>query len=230
MVADAVIAGFRHQDDSPTSLSMFRDSLAKLLRGEIPEQDCQAQAVHVANGSAMVQRACDILLAQDSPPPATSSNWKFPSPPSHRRNWTHEEDIRLLSGVLKHGILDWSKVAACVGNGRVRGQCAQRWFRGLDPVIRREKWTPEEDLKLMQLVQEIGSRNWMQISKHMQGRNDVQCRYRYHLLLKPHMKPEQITEPMPEDPKEKPPTLNTMDLLLEEEWDRTAGFEWWPAP
>ncbi|KAK8871737.1 hypothetical protein M9Y10_007477 [Tritrichomonas musculus] len=51
----------------------------------------------------------------------------------------------------------------------------------------RRKFTPQEDEKLKSLIYQIGSCNWIQISKLMPGRTAKQCRDRYcNYLSEPH--------------------------------------------
>ena len=99
------------------------------------------------------------------------------------RPWTLREDNRLLAGMALFG-LDWTKVAEFVGNGRSRGQCSQRWVRGLNPKISKETWTVEEEKKLIKLVEENGQKCWSRISQLMGNRSDVQCRYMFRQITR----------------------------------------------
>jgi hypothetical protein len=100
------------------------------------------------------------------------------------RSWTSAEDLRLLSGILRFGIEDWSQIAAFVGSGRSKSQCHQRWTRGLDPRIIKATWTPQQDELLLMLVALYGQKGWTRISIGLGNRCDVQCRYRYNVLKK----------------------------------------------
>lgn len=101
----------------------------------------------------------------------------------HGRNrsmpWTSNEDELLLAGIYRYGVSEWQKVASFVGNGRTRSQCGQRWIRCLNPNMKRDKWTKEEDLQLFHLVQIHGVHSWAKIAKEIGNRTDVQCRYRF---------------------------------------------------
>ena len=110
----------------------------------------------------------------------------LPTEPQRRktRTWSSQEDQRLIQAVGKFGIDNWSHVANYVGNGRTRAQCAQRWNRGLDPRISRDQWTPEEENKLMELVECQQIKGWTHIANEMGNRSDVQCRYHYLQMKK----------------------------------------------
>jgi hypothetical protein len=49
--------------------------------------------------------------------------------------------------------------------------------------LRRQKFTPDEDARLCNLVLQFGMRDWVTISQHMTGRNARQCRHRYKNYL-----------------------------------------------
>jgi len=48
-------------------------------------------------------------------------------------------------------------------------QIRERFINKLDPKIKREEWTDEEDRKIIMLYSSIG-RKWSEISKHLTGR------------------------------------------------------------
>jgi hypothetical protein len=105
-----------------------------------------------------------------------------PSDGNHRQRaaaWSADEDDRLLAGIYHYGLTDWLRVAQFVGGGRSRAQCGQRWLRCLDPSKKKDKWLPEEDQKLISLVELYGNRSWAKIARELGTRTDVQCRYRY---------------------------------------------------
>jgi myb proto-oncogene protein len=58
--------------------------------------------------------------------------------------WTREEDDILRQMVEEHGAKNWSAIAAALP-GRIGKQCRERWHNHLDPNIRKEKWSQEED-------------------------------------------------------------------------------------
>ncbi|CAL6353192.1 unnamed protein product [Bathycoccus prasinos] len=94
--------------------------------------------------------------------------------------WTKQEDLKLQHMQEKYGN-KWATVASQLP-GRTGQQCAQRWRHRVNPNIRREKWTKEEDEKLAKLYDEHGQR-WAIIARSLSGRTDQQCmgRWRRHL-------------------------------------------------
>lgn len=69
--------------------------------------------------------------------------------------------------------------------GRRTGQqCAQRWRHKVNPNIKKDKWTAEEDAQLTDLVSQYGNR-WAEIARHMDGRTDQQCMGRWTRHLDP---------------------------------------------
>lgn len=53
----------------------------------------------------------------------------------------------------------------------------------VNPNIRRDKWTEDEDAKLIELVKTFGVGRWAEIARNCDGRTDQQCmgRWRRHL-------------------------------------------------
>jgi hypothetical protein len=94
------------------------------------------------------------------------------------------EDQRLLAGITRFGPDNWAPVAAFVGNGRTRSQCAQRWNRGINPSISKEPWTVGEEEELKRLVKLNSESSWHKIAGELGNRSDVQCRYHYIQMQK----------------------------------------------
>ena len=83
-----------------------------------------------------------------------------------------------------HGINNWREVANHV-EGKYSLDCRQRYYQ-INPTVKREKWTEEEDIRLDIGVKVYGPGNWAQICEIFDGtRTDIQCRERYCNILDP---------------------------------------------
>lgn len=60
-------------------------------------------------------------------------------------------------------------------------------------VARRGPWAPDEDHRLLDLIQLFGASNWVRISQVLGTRTPKQCRERYHQNLKPSLNRGPIT-------------------------------------
>jgi hypothetical protein len=140
--------------------------------------------------------------------------------------WTAIEDNRLLAAIHRYGTDDWRLVASFVGSNRSRGQCSQRWFRGLDPRISRGRWTEDEEVELLRLVREHGDRSWIRISNALGNRSDVQCRYRYLQIQRTHIS----KTPSPDVSPQKEPATPFDDIFAFnplDDWANTTCDMFW---
>ena len=76
------------------------------------------------------------------------------------------------------------KVARAVSEDAQLNSCQNRWYRTLDPSIRRGNWTSEEDTQL-RLAVDLYGHAWMEVASVVQGRNNEQCRDRWTERLNP---------------------------------------------
>lgn len=58
----------------------------------------------------------------------------------------------------------------------------------VNPNIRRDKWTADEDAKLIELVKTFGVGRWAEIARNCDGRTDQQCMGRWRRHLDPAIK------------------------------------------
>ena len=72
------------------------------------------------------------------------------------RPWTDEEDATVRNLILSHGTKRWSLIAAQL-SGRTGKQCRERWHNQLDPAIKKDNWTPEEDRTLLDGHRNLGA-------------------------------------------------------------------------
>eukprot|EP00189_Rhodosorus_marinus_P013526 CAMPEP_0184747306 /NCGR_PEP_ID=MMETSP0315-20130426/10238_1 /TAXON_ID=101924 /ORGANISM="Rhodosorus marinus, Strain UTEX LB 2760" /LENGTH=262 /DNA_ID=CAMNT_0027220255 /DNA_START=57 /DNA_END=845 /DNA_ORIENTATION=+ len=96
--------------------------------------------------------------------------------------WTAEEDQQLTLLVSTSGLRSWTKIARCLER-RTGKQCRERWLNYLDPSIKHDAWTHEEDMLLVQLQKKYKNK-WAAISKFMDGRTDNAIKNRWNSALK----------------------------------------------
>lgn len=158
--------------------------LEKFISGQIDYQTAAKCSLGFGGTCDPVNRLKQIMETSEEPLPINENEPEFLSSRKKTRTWTAYEDQRLLAGILRYGIENWTAVSRFVGNGRSRSQCSQRWTRVMDPRINRSIWSQEEGHRLLDLVQQYGDRNWSQIAAQMQTRTDIQCRYKYNQIRK----------------------------------------------
>jgi len=96
--------------------------------------------------------------------------------------WTPEEDAILLELVAEHGPQKWSIIAMHL-EGRIGKQCRERWHNHLNPAVRKDKWSNEEDELIMDFVGKHGTK-WSLISKTLPGRTDNSIKNHYYSSLR----------------------------------------------
>lgn len=156
---------------------------------ESPVQRSQAQPAKLMvkdrKGSGMgIPQAHLITNAVKQAPPAKEK--------SNPRRWSKHEDESLRLAVERSGERNWKAIADQVP-GRNHTQCLQRWTKVLKPGLIKGHWTPEEDLKLRDLVAE-GKKNWGQVASLIPGRTSKQCRERWCNHLDPNINKGSYTE------------------------------------
>ena len=101
------------------------------------------------------------------------------------KKWNKEEDQILRRAILYYGPKNWQQISYCL-DGRNNSQCFHRWMKGINPKIRRDKWSFEEDLTLGLALNKIyQKKKWSKIANHLLGRTDIQCRERWCNILDP---------------------------------------------
>ncbi|KAM6498005.1 hypothetical protein JOM56_005953 [Amanita muscaria] len=100
------------------------------------------------------------------------------SPTIRKTAWTPDED-RVLVELHEHLGPRWSAIAREIP-GRTDDACSKRYREALDPSLKKDEWTREEDAKLMEVYDRVGGK-WGQVSQELQ-RSGLACRNRWRLL------------------------------------------------
>ncbi len=81
---------------------------------------------------------------------ARRSSYSSSVPLKRTTNWSPEEDLCLQNLVVQHGPQKWGAIAADMMN-RNGKQCRERWHNHLDPSIKKEAWSVEEEIILIKV-------------------------------------------------------------------------------
>ena len=99
---------------------------------------------------------------------------------TRKGKWLKEEDEKLLQILSKEKCKNertWDRASEAMGFTRNGMQCRERWNNFLDPSLRFEPWTPEEDACLLLLHTEFGNK-WKMFTSTLVGRSAQRIRRR----------------------------------------------------
>ena len=88
--------------------------------------------------------------------------------------WTETEDKSIKSLVNKYGTSNWTLIAKHLGQNRSGKQCRERWYNQLNPEVKKNNWTDEEENILFTKNMHLGNK-WADIASFLPGRtlNDI---------------------------------------------------------
>ncbi|KAF8202953.1 hypothetical protein BJ912DRAFT_1052975 [Pholiota molesta] len=130
---------------------------------------------------------------------ACRKRWLHSLQPNVKKSaWTTAEDEQLIELYLQFGP-KWSAIARQIP-GRTDDACSKRYREALDPNLKKDQWTPEEDQLLIDAYNRIGGK-WGKVGNELQ-RSGLGCRNRWRLLerkkasrLSQLSTPEQVIQP-----------------------------------
>ncbi|KAI9572691.1 hypothetical protein HD554DRAFT_2014921 [Boletus coccyginus] len=128
-------------------------------------------------------KACRKASHLIRPPPDRShchtQRWLHSLSPSVKKTaWTSDED-NLLLDLFKIHPAKWALIARNIP-GRTDDACSKRYREALDPALKKDDWTPNEDDQLIAAYNRLGGK-WGRVGQELQ-RSGLGCRNRWRLL------------------------------------------------
>ncbi|XP_022717847.1 transcription factor MYB82-like [Durio zibethinus] len=97
--------------------------------------------------------------------------------------WSPDEDQKLITYIMRHGIWNWNEMAKYAGLSRSGKSCRLRWVNYLRPNIKRGNFTREEEETIVQLQKMLGNR-WSAIAAKLPQRTDNDIKNYWNTRLK----------------------------------------------
>jgi hypothetical protein len=99
-----------------------------------------------------------------------------------RGRWSKEEDDAIRRHVKEYGPKKWSRISYFLP-GRMGKQCYQRWHNHVNPDLKKDGWTSEEDALIINAHRVHGTK-WAKISALLPGRSDNAIKNRWNSTIR----------------------------------------------
>jgi len=167
---------------SPTVLSSIPDTkTARCAIQWTPEEDVALVEAVRKYGKVWMRVAAHVVTRNNV---QCSQRWnKTMRPGVVRGKWSPNEDAELMDALVEFAEddeVDWRHVASKV-KGRSAKQCKERFQLKLDPALKRDEWTVEEDALLLVGFEQCNGR-WTAIAKSLPGRREDAVKIRFRSL------------------------------------------------
>jgi hypothetical protein len=94
-------------------------------------------------------------------------------------SFLEDEDNLIIRFVNEHGDgFSWRDITSLIPN-RTPKQCRERWNNHLNPSVKKEPWTEEEDARIFALYEGFGAQ-WSRIARALPGRTDNSVKNRFN--------------------------------------------------
>ena len=97
--------------------------------------------------------------------------------------WSEEEDKAMKQLVNKYGTSNWTLISSKMGKARNGKQCRERWYNQLNPSMKKNNWTINEENILFSKHMQLGNK-WADIASFLPGRTLTDIKNHFYSKLR----------------------------------------------